>query len=85
MKVQGPRGQVAVPDKAQVKSTGDHPVERSPGARVSVSNLSQTLSAAREPEAPDAARVEKLRESIRVGQFRVNHEQTAEAMVAEEL
>jgi anti-sigma28 factor (negative regulator of flagellin synthesis) len=44
------------------------------------------LANARAPEeAPDAEKVERLRESIRVGAFQVDHGQVADTMVQEEV
>jgi flagellar biosynthesis anti-sigma factor FlgM len=51
-----------------------------------VSSLSKLLSQVRAPEdAPDAAKVERLRDSIRTGSFKVDHQKVAEAMVQEEV
>jgi flagellar biosynthesis anti-sigma factor FlgM len=60
---------------------------QTPSERVEVSNLSKLLSSARnDAEAPNGAeRVERLRESIRVGEFKVDHEKVAEAMIREEV
>jgi flagellar biosynthesis anti-sigma factor FlgM len=88
MKVQGPgsRPNVAqVQDKAHVKSTGTAQVEKSAGERVEVSSLSKLLATAREPDVGDPAKVERLRESIRVGEFQVDHARVAESMVQEEV
>ena len=88
MKVQSPgsRPNVAqVQDKAHIKSTGGALVEKSAGERVEVSSLSKMLAQARAPEeAPDAEKVERLRESIRVGAFQVDHTKVADSMVQEE-
>lgn len=87
MKVQGPsRPNVAqVQDKAHIRNTNATPVEKSAGERVEVSSLSKMLAQAREPEVHDAGKVERLRESIRVGQFQVDHGQVADTMVQEEV
>jgi len=60
-------------------------VEKSAGERVEVSSLSKLLSQVRAPDTPDVDKVERLRDSIRAGQFQVDHAQVAETMVQEEL
>jgi flagellar biosynthesis anti-sigma factor FlgM len=91
MKVQGPgRPNVApVQDKGNVKAGSEAATEatKAPGGeRVEVSSLSKMLSQVRAaPDAPDAAKVERLRDSIRTGQFKVDHEKVAEAMLQEEV
>ncbi|HEY2733625.1 MAG TPA: flagellar biosynthesis anti-sigma factor FlgM [Polyangiales bacterium] len=89
MKVHGPnRPQVSqVQDKGQVKSSdAASSTQKSGGERVAVSSLSKLLSQVRAPEdAPDAAKVERLRDSIRTGSFKVDHQKVAEAMVQEEV
>ena len=89
MKVQGPgRPNVSqLHDKGPVKGADEaKSAQTAPSERVEVSNLSKLLSKAREPEAvTDAARVERLRESIRVGEFKVDHAKVAEAMLQEEV
>lgn len=86
MRVQGPGkpsvGQVQ--DRSQVKGAGAPKVEQSSSERVEVSSLSRMLADVRLNESPDVAKVEKLRDSIRVGAFKVNHEQVAHTMVQEE-
>lgn len=86
MKVQGAgRPQVGqVQDKGPVKSTGTSAVEKSAGERVAVSSLSKMLSQVRAPDSPDVEKVEKLRESIRTGEFKIDREKVAETMVHEE-
>jgi len=88
MKVQGP-GRPAVQqlqDKAPIKNASAVPVDnKSAGERVEVSSLSKLLAQVRAPDTPDAEKVERLRESIRAGEFRVDHAQVAETMVQEEL
>jgi flagellar biosynthesis anti-sigma factor FlgM len=73
-----------VQDRGQVKSAGAPQVQQSSGERVAVSSLSRMLAEVRAPDTPDVAKVEKLRDSIRVGAFKVNHEQVANTMVQEE-
>ncbi|MET0386134.1 MAG: flagellar biosynthesis anti-sigma factor FlgM, partial [Polyangiales bacterium] len=86
MRVQGPgKPSVAqVQDRSQVKGAGAQKVEPSSGERVEVSSLSRMLADVRLPDSPDVAKVEKLRDSIRVGAFKVNQEQVAHTMVQEE-
>ncbi len=51
---------------------------------VSVSDEARTLSKARGPETPDPARIERLRDAIRRGEFKVDAERIAERMLLEE-
>jgi flagellar biosynthesis anti-sigma factor FlgM len=75
-----------VQDKGQVKNTEATKPANSAGERVAVSSLSRSLAEARtQPEAPDQAKISELRDSIRAGSFKVNHEQVAETMVHEEV
>lgn len=87
MKVQGPgRPNVgAVKDNAQVKQAATAHPAKATGERVEVSSLSKLLAEVRAPDAPDTAKVERLRESIRAGTFKVDHEHVAEAMLSEEV
>jgi len=86
MKVQGagrpPVGQVQ--DKSPAKGASTAHVEKSPGERVAVSSLSKLLAQVRAPDSPDVQKVEKLRESIRTGEFQIDREKVAQAMVQEE-
>jgi len=74
-----------VQDKAHIRNTNAAPVEKTGGERVEVSSLSKALSDARLPESQDAGKVERLRESIRVGQFQVDHTKVADTMAQEEV
>ena len=88
MKVQGPgRPNVSqIQDKAQVKNAESAKPASNTGERVAVSSLSKTLAEARSaPESTDAAKVQNLRESIRAGEFKVDHERVADTMVREEV
>jgi flagellar biosynthesis anti-sigma factor FlgM len=90
MKVQGPgRPNVApVQDKGHVKGeSATEATKATGGERVEVSSLSKLLSQVRAsaPDAPDAAKVERLRDSIRTGEFKVDHQKVAEAMLQEEV
>jgi flagellar biosynthesis anti-sigma factor FlgM len=88
MKVQGPsRPNVAqLQDKAHaIKNTGGAQVEKSAGERVEVSSLSKVLASVRAPDTPDIDKVERLRESIRVGEFQVDHTKVADTMMQEEV
>jgi flagellar biosynthesis anti-sigma factor FlgM len=92
MKVQGPgRPNVSpVQDKGHVKGGSDNATEATKatsGERVEVSSLSKLLSQVRSsaPDAPDAAKVDRLRDSIRTGEFKVDHQKVAEAMLTEEV
>jgi flagellar biosynthesis anti-sigma factor FlgM len=86
MKVQAPpRGVAQVPDKSSVSGPSQHKVEKQSGERVSVSRHAQMLAEATAKEDINTEKVEKLRESIRVKAFEVDHEQVAKTMVEEEL
>ena len=88
MKVQGaPRAPVGqIQDKGQVKNAGTaQPLDKSSGERVEVSSLSKMLAQVRAPDSPDVEKVERLRESIRTGEFKVDQDKVADTMVQEEL
>lgn len=87
MKVQGPgRPNVAqLQDKAHIKNASGPQVDKGAGERVEVSSLSKMLANVRSPDTPDLDKVERLRESIRVGEFQVDHAQVADTMVQEEV
>ena len=53
--------------------------------RVEVSSAARQLAAARAPETPDVARVERLRAAIADGSFEVDADAIAEQMLKEEL
>jgi flagellar biosynthesis anti-sigma factor FlgM len=56
-----------------------------PSERVDVSNLSKLLSSVRASEQIDVPKVERLRESISAGTYKVDQEKVAEAMLREEV
>ena len=88
MKVQRPFGgpNVAqVQDKAHIRNSNAASVEKSAGERVEVSSMSKMLAQARGPESVETAKVERLRESIRVGEFQVDHGAVADTMMQEEV
>jgi flagellar biosynthesis anti-sigma factor FlgM len=84
MKVHGANRPPVVQEKSSVKSTSSSQVEKSSGERVAVSSLSKMLANVRAPDSPDVEKVEKLRESIRTGEFKIDREKVAETMVHEE-
>jgi len=87
MKVHSPaRPSVAhMQDKGHVKNTGNFKTETAATECVSVSNLAPVLlPELHEPDCANAEKVEKLRESIRVGAYKVDHEQVAALMLQEE-
>jgi flagellar biosynthesis anti-sigma factor FlgM len=55
------------------------------GERVEVSNLSKLLSEARGPSEPDMARVQRLKDAIQNGEFTIDADRIASAMLHEEL
>jgi flagellar biosynthesis anti-sigma factor FlgM len=88
MQVNRPGGRpnvTQIQDKAQVPDRDNTQVTKNGGERVAVSSLSKLLAQVRAPEdAPDVAKVERLRDSIRVGEFKVDYAKTADTMVQEE-
>ena len=84
MKVHGANRPPVVQEKSQVKSASSSPVEKSSGERVDVSSVSKMLANVRAPDSPDVEKVEKLRESIRTGEFKIDREKVAQTMVHEE-
>ena len=86
MKIQGPPKPNLV-ERAGASRAKSSKVSSAPpprGERVQVSNLSKLLGQARGPEEVDTARVERLRDSIRAGAFKVDADVVAEQMVNEE-
>lgn len=88
MKIQGPSRpspvqlrEIGNAKRADAKSTraGDS------RERVNVSSQARVLSAAREPEVPDAGRIERLKEAIRSGTFAIDADRIASAMMREEV
>jgi flagellar biosynthesis anti-sigma factor FlgM len=71
-------------DKGHGKNTGSFKIEVASSERVSASNRCPLLSEVPEPDSANAEKVEKLRESIRVGAFKVDLEQVASRMLQEE-
>lgn len=90
MKVQGP-GRPGVGSVHESTQTGqsknlEQSKARAPEERIQVSSLSKMLSQVRNtPDAPDMAKVERIRNEIDAGQFKIDHERTAEAMMREEI
>lgn len=86
MKVQGPPKPSLV-ERAAASRAKEPKVASAPpprGERVEVSKLSKLLGEARGPEEVDTARVERLRDAIAAGTFKVDAEAIAEAMIHEE-
>jgi flagellar biosynthesis anti-sigma factor FlgM len=69
----------------QVKPGGKEGVKPSSGERVEVSNTSKLLAEARGPNEPDMARVQRLKDAITNGEFTIDAERIASAMLHEEL
>jgi flagellar biosynthesis anti-sigma factor FlgM len=73
-------------DQARVKDPGRKDEAKAPsGERVEVSKLSKLLSGANGPNEPDAARVQRLKDAIQAGEFTIDADRIASAMVREEL
>ncbi len=68
--------------RARADKSGSQPPK---GERVEVSRAARELAAARAPETPDTARVERLRAAIADGSFEVDPDAIAEQMLKEEL
>lgn len=59
---------------------------KAPEERIQVSSLSKLISAFRaNPEAVDQAKVEQLKTDIQSGNFKVDHNKVADAMLREEM
>lgn len=87
MKVYGPsRPEPLSPrSKAARRSAdGGRPTRTDAREQVDVSSRAQVLARAREPQTPDRARIERLKEAIRSGQFQVDAERIAAVMLREE-
>lgn len=86
MKIHGPSrpGPIALRElgKSQRTTSRGRP---SAGEHVHVSSQARSLASAREPEVPDASRIERLKEAIRSGTFTIDHDRIASAMMREEL
>jgi flagellar biosynthesis anti-sigma factor FlgM len=89
MKVQGPSNPRMQPlgEQTRVKeSSAKEGAAKAPsGERVEVSSTSKMLAEARGPAEPDAARISRLKEAIANGEFTINLDRIANAMVNEEL
>jgi flagellar biosynthesis anti-sigma factor FlgM len=90
MKVQGPArpGVGSVQESTQTAQTKN--LEQSqavaPKERIQVSSLSKMLSEVRNaPDAPDVAKVERIKNEIDAGQFKIDRERTVETMMREEI
>jgi flagellar biosynthesis anti-sigma factor FlgM len=86
MKVQGPPKPRVLPlgetrAKAETKEGAKAPA----GERVAVSNLSRILSDARGPAELDLGRISRLKAAISAGEFTIDVDRIASAMVNEEL
>lgn len=87
MKVHGPSKpnhvvlrEVGKAHRAEAKSR-----HKPAGERVQVSPEARALSSVRDPEVPDADRIERLKAAIADGTFRIDAERIADAMMHEEL
>lgn len=86
MKVQGPsRPEPVAPHKVGQQSSGSRADRKSSGEKVRVSRRAQVLARAREPEAPDRARIERLKAAIRSGELVIDADRIAVTMLKEEM
>lgn len=86
MKVHGPSrpGPISLREVGEAKRKASSGRKPEAAERVQVSNHARALSQLREPEAPDMSRVERLKEAIRSGNFVIDVERIASAMLQEE-
>ena len=88
MKITGQKPQVAPVEKRRSDRPDVTPARgqsaRTPAAEVRMSDAARALRGAREPESPDTAKVEALRARIEAGDFKVDPERIADAMMSEE-
>jgi len=86
MKVQGPPKPRMQPlAQAPIKSGAkDEATKALSGERVEVSNTSKLLAEARGPNEPDMARVQRLKDAIANGEFTIDADRIATAMLHEE-
>lgn len=86
MKVQGPsRPEPVAPQKVEQKPFGSRTDRAPSGEQVQVSRRAQALARAREPEAPDRERIERLKAAIRSGEFTIDADRIAITMLKEEM
>ena len=72
-------------DQKASESETSKGAERARGEKVQISKQAQQLTDMRAPEKPDLERVERLRQAIESGDFKVDAEKIAERMMEEEL
>jgi flagellar biosynthesis anti-sigma factor FlgM len=84
MKIRGTQtpARVDVVERASVRPKNSPSSVRA--ERVRVSEEAKAFADARGPEAPDRARIERIIEAIRSGQFAIDAERIADAMLREE-
>jgi flagellar biosynthesis anti-sigma factor FlgM len=88
MKIDGPGRPRFAPteDAGRVKDAkANKPAAPQMGERVQVSSLGKMLAEARGPDAPDQTRIDRLKEEIDKGTFKVDADRIAEAMIHEEM
>lgn len=85
MRIQGPGRPGPVDPTRKATGTAESVSEkRDAGERVRVSPEAKLLTEARLPEAPDTALVDRLRDAISKGAFKVDAERIADLMLKEE-
>ena len=86
MKVQGPPKPRMQPlGETRVKSGTKDEAKAPSGERVEVSNMSKMLAEARGPAELDLGRIQRLKDAITAGEFTLDVDRIASAMVNEEL
>lgn len=85
MKVNGPgRPGPVDPARKASRPAAETPAKSKDGEQVRVSTQASLLAAARAPEVPDSALVQRIREAIDKGAFEVDAERIADIMLQEE-
>jgi len=87
MKVQGPpKPRLHALGEARAKAGATEGAAKAPsGERVAVSNMSRMLADARGPAELDIGRIQRLKAAITAGEFTIDADRIANAMVNEEL
>lgn len=84
MKVNGTYRPAALDSSRGTSRVSEDGYRTKTGETVSVSSEAQALAQARAPETSDMPKVAKLREAIEKGEFQVDPERIADAMLREE-
>ena len=81
----GTADQVRLRQNSQAaKGKGGDAGSRSVGEQVDVSSTARALQSARAPEVPDQAKIARLKEAIRNGEFKIDVDRIASRILEEE-